>query len=91
MGELLSAFADWLLRVLGEIVLYVVDVFVTFLIEMLSWVPVPDFINDVAGAWGPMVSAVGYWIAPFQLGYGVSVMIGALIARFILRRIPLIG
>jgi hypothetical protein len=58
---------------------------------LLSLIPVPAWVSDFAPAWAGLSGTVGYWVGPFQLGYGVSVIIGAYAIRFLIRRLPIIG
>lgn len=52
-------------------------------------IPVPDFLNSVGTHVIP--SGVAWAAEAFQLDIGLTVIVSAYIARFILRRIPVIG
>lgn len=54
-------------------------------------IPVPDFFNDAKSALSGIPSEIGYFIEPFNFGAGLSIIIGAYLARFLIRRIPVIG
>lgn len=52
-------------------------------------IPVPDFLIGVGTH--TMPSAIAWFASPFQLGLGLGIVVTAYTARFILRRIPIIG
>lgn len=54
-------------------------------------IPVPSFMSQAGGAFGGIPSSVLWFASTFELAFGVSVVLIALVARFVLRRIPLIG
>lgn len=62
--------------------------FVDGLIFLFNLIPVPDFLSnmDLSG-----LSAIGWWLGVFEIPLGMSIVMSALLARFILRRVPLIG
>ncbi|VUD46411.1 hypothetical protein TDB9533_00818 [Thalassocella blandensis] len=51
--------------------------------------PVPDFMLDAGTIQIP--PGVAWAAEPFQLEYGLTIIVSAYIGRFILRRIPIIG
>lgn len=53
--------------------------------------PVPDFFTQAASAFGSVPPEVVYFAQTFHIGAGVTMVLGAYLLRFILRRIPLIG
>lgn len=61
------------------------------LASFLEAIPVPSFITDAAGAFGGIPTTVMYFASVFELNFGVTVVLLALVARFALRRIPFIG
>lgn len=52
-------------------------------------IPVPDFLSSNNSY--VLSSTVSWFLEPFNVPYGVSIIVSAYIARFILRRIPFIG
>lgn len=57
---------------------------------MLTWIPeieIADLQNIFNGLGGQLL----YFLTVFEFDYGITAMMTALIARFILRRIPFIG
>lgn len=54
-------------------------------------IPVPSFMSQAGGAFAGIPGNVLWFASTFELAFGVSVVLLALVARFILRRIPFIG
>ena len=82
------------------------DAFVDFLMNLPAWafskitdgivsffesIPVPDFFTSASNAFGSVPSEVVFFADAFQIGPGVTMVLGAYLLRFILRRIPFIG
>lgn len=82
------------------------DAFVAFLMDLPAWafskiaegivsffeaIPVPDFFVSAANAFGSVPSEVVFFAEAFQIGPGVTMVLGAYLLRFIMRRIPFIG
>lgn len=59
--------------------------------KFLNAIPVPDFMTQADGAFAGIPATVLWFASTFQLSFGIKVVLAALVARFILRRIPLIG
>ncbi|WP_138438226.1 DUF2523 domain-containing protein [Marinobacter alexandrii] len=57
---------------------------------MLSWIPEIDIV-DLQGVFDGLGGQLLYFLTVFEFDYGITAMMTALIARFILRRIPFIG
>jgi hypothetical protein len=72
----------WLPRMLYSLVADVIDYFMTFL-------PATGF--DTQSALNGWSGDILYFLTIFQIPFAVSALFTALIARFILRRIPFIG
>ncbi len=72
----------WLPRVIYSTFVDIVIYFMAFL--PVDPLPVQDSLNNIS-------SNLLYYLDIIEFEYGLSVMFTALIARFILRRIPFIG
>lgn len=57
---------------------------------MLTWIP-EIHIVDVQGIFNGLGGQLLYFLTVMEFDYGMTAMMTALIARFILRRIPFIG
>lgn len=78
-------FFMWLPRKLFELLAEGIDL-------LFQSMPVPDFLEDGQA----ILTALGnseamFWLSIMKVPAGFTMIMGALIARFILRRIPLIG
>lgn len=82
------------------------DSMVKFLLELPQWtfakfadalvayynsIPVPDFFAMAQSAFSSIPAEVIFFAEAFQIGPGVSMVLGSYLLRFILRRIPIIG
>ncbi|HEJ5845481.1 DUF2523 domain-containing protein [Pseudomonas aeruginosa] len=77
-----------LLPVLPE---YVFHRMTSAVVKFFEWLPVPDFFVTAGNAFQGIPPSVVYFANAFQIGPGVTMVLGAYLLRFILRRIPIIG
>lgn len=82
-------FGGWLKDEFKSFFLYVYDSILSGLARLVELIPVPDFLANMHSF--VMTSWVSWFIEPFEISYGLSAIVSAYIARFILRRIPGIG
>jgi hypothetical protein len=87
----LKDFAQWLYDVLMWLPRWTVDQVLSGLAALIQAIPVPSFINDFMTSAASLSGDVVWWLDLLQVQWGLSCMTTALIARFVLRRIPLIG
>ncbi|HEY9270975.1 DUF2523 family protein [Achromobacter sp.] len=93
-GILVSALFSilgWLVRsILVKFVLFFGLFFVTteFMAVLIPSLPGSD---DLFGAIGSLPPSMNYFMSVFQVPFGLSVCFSALVTRFVVRRIPLIG
>lgn len=80
---------DWLSDELKALVLWAYDAILQSLVELIDLIPVPDFLADMETITIP--GTVAWAVEPLQLEFGISVCVSAYIARFAVRRIPVIG
>ncbi|NVD34705.1 hypothetical protein [Marinobacter lutaoensis] len=84
--KLIDALIDivlWVPRQLFGLLVDVVEL-------MLTWIP-EIHIVDVQGIFNGLGGQLLYFLTVMEFDYGMTAMMTALIARFILRRIPFIG
>jgi hypothetical protein len=81
--------ANWLVFQLESFGVWLYDTFLTGLAGLLEIVPVPDFLINIQPILIP--SSVTFFLEPFQIEYGITILVSAYIARFIVRRLPVIG
>ena len=91
IGGLLSSFAQWVWQFISNLPLRIFQGLLDALAGVINALPVPSFFAQASGAFAGLSSGVVCFITPFELGYGLSVVLGAYSLRWILRRIPFIG
>jgi hypothetical protein len=79
----------WLQEELKQLVLWVYDAVLSGIVGLMDMIPVPDFLIDLEPITLP--AGVAWAAEPFQIVFGVGICVSAYVARFILRRIPIIG
>ena len=80
---------DWLRDELMQIVLWAYDAILSAVVGIMDMIPVPDFLIDLQPITIP--SGVSWALQPFSFEWGVAIIVAAYVARFTLRRIPIIG
>lgn len=80
---------SWLLAQLQALLLWLFEKILSVFALLFENIPVPSFLSNVQ----PFVvdGAFGWIIEPWNLEYIVASVGAAYVARFILRRIPIIG
>jgi hypothetical protein len=54
--------------------------------------PVPQALQDFPANWAAVPwSQMSFWLAPFEIGYGATVIVGGQALKFVLRWIPFVG
>lgn len=86
----LSSFATWLLNVLLYIPRKTWELLLDSLATLVEAIPPLPAMEQLTGLMGA-ISGMGYVADLVALGPGLSFVATALLARFLLRRIPLIG
>jgi hypothetical protein len=81
--------ANWLVKQLEAFGSWLYQLFLESAAGLIDSIPVPDFLQNIQTV--NMPSGVSFFVSPFQLEYGIGIIVGAYIARFIVRRIPFIG
>lgn len=91
MIEALESFAQWLLDIFLWVPRKVWDGLLDGLAGVIEAIPPPDFMNAIAGYAAAVPSGVVWGLEMFAFAEGMGMIAAALLARFLLRRIPLIG
>ena len=94
MPLILAPLVTWLVRdvVVKFFVFTAVFALVAFLVpKAIAYLG--NFINPggLSSAFGGVSPGVWFFLDFFQLGYGVPLLISAWVARFLIRRLPVIG
>lgn len=82
---------DAIIEFFKELPKWVFSELVDGFVEFFNSIPVPDFFATAAGAFGNIPPSVVYFAQPFNIGYGVTMILGAYLLRFIVRRLPIVG
>jgi len=91
MLDYLEAFAQWLKDLLLWLPLKLWEMLLDGLASVIEALPVPDFLAAAQGLFSGVGGNVLYVLGLFAVPEGIGMIISALILRFIIRRIPLIG
>jgi len=84
-----SCALSWIKDELQAFGLWIYDSILSGLAALFELMPAPEFMMNLTPHSIP--SGVAWAVAPFQLEYGIGIIVSAYIARFVLRRIPGIG
>lgn len=87
MDDLLQFLKDVLLWVPRKLWAEMLD----GLAALLESIPVPDFVQQAQDAFGGIGGNVLFFAQKLAVGEGITMILAALVLRFLLRRIPLIG
>lgn len=99
VGELLGALValvaavlSWLVSGLDLVVRSVVAGLLPGFEAVFSQLPVPSFVSGFGAAWAAVPwGHVAYFLAPFEIQYGATVLFGSWLLKFSLRVFPIIG
>ena len=61
------------------------------LAKVVNDIPVPSWLSAAPADFSSLPPWVVYFASALQIGPGLSIVVSAYVARFILRRIPLVG
>ncbi|EQB0423092.1 DUF2523 family protein [Pseudomonas aeruginosa] len=82
---------DYFWELLTTFPQFVFHELVSGIVKFFQWLPVPEFFTQAGNAFQAIPPSVVYFANAFQIGPGVTMVLGAYLLRFILRRIPIIG
>lgn len=80
----LAEFLQWLPLKLWELMLGAFA-------SLMEAIPAPDWLENAGDAFGSIPAGVMYFCEPMHLDTGISIICGAYVVRFLIRRIPVIG
>lgn len=84
-----SCALEWLRDEFQAIGVWIVDSLLSAIAGAFESIPPPDFMADVGQYTLP--PSVSWAISVFQVDAGIGIIVSAYTARFILKRIPIIG
>lgn len=96
--DLIVAYFTWLsdaydsiINFFKELPAWLFGKFAEGIVEFYNSIPVPDFFATAQQAFSSIPPEVVFFAESFQIGPGITMVLGAYLLRFILRRIPFIG
>lgn len=91
LADKLQALLDWVMDLIDWIPKRVFSAVMDGVASFLEWIPVPDFISQAGSFFGGIPPEITWVLNFFAVNEGLLMVTSALVLRFILRRIPLIG
>lgn len=94
----MTGFGEWLLSVLQQILQFFADIVIAIAdwlwqaaLSVISSNTIVGVIEVAGSLFESIDPSVWYFMSVFQIPYGITVVLGAYILRFLIRRIPFIG
>lgn len=84
-----SCWLTWIFEELELFFLFILGSILDAIVYIIDLVPMPDFMTNVTTFSIP--SDVAYFLNFFNLTYGLGILSSAYVARFIIRRLPVVG
>lgn len=102
LKEFFGSIVDWALSLLTLVLEWVLDLLdwipktifaeiMDALASALEAIPAPSFVTNAGSYFSALPPSIVYFLDFFAVAEGLSMIIAALIIRFVLRRIPFIG
>jgi len=88
---LVETFLGWLFELVLWAPRKIFELFTDGLAAIVDSLPFPDWLGSVGNLWGGLSCSVGYFLIPFNIGYGMTIISSAYLIRFLIRRLPLVG
>lgn len=89
LWDWLSTIWDQVTAWFGDIVQAVFGWFMDAVVVVLSAIPVPTWAEGLTLDWVP--PAMAYFLAPFNVGFGLTCIGFGYLWRFVIRRLPVVG
>lgn len=90
-SDSLSRFAGWLKDLLLWVPKKIFELMMDAFAVLFESLPVPDFIIQASSAFSGISGNVLFFASKFAIAEGMAIYLGALVLRFIIRRIPFFG
>lgn len=91
LAEKIEEFQQWLLDMLLWLPKKLFQLIFDGLATFIERIPVPGFIANAQSFFSGIPSEIVYFLNFFAVGEGLAMVTGALVLRFVLRRVPIIG
>lgn len=87
----ITSFYEWIIGLVAWIPKMIWSGILEALAGVITAIPVPAFIGQAQGFFNGIPSSIVYFFPYFAIEEGLAMILSALLLRFLLRRIPLIG
>lgn len=91
LADLIVDAVRWLGDYLTGLFVGLVDLVIDGFVSLVESIPVPGFISAIPGYLSAIPDPIWYWLAISEFQFGLGVTMTALTARFIVRRLPVVG
>lgn len=89
--QFLGNMLEWVVDFFQWLVVKVFLLIFEALVFVLGLIPVPEWMESLAGNAAAISPTILYFAAPLQLGTGLAWIVSAYVLRFLIRRLPVIG
>lgn len=89
--QALSDFAAWLKDLLLWVPLKLWELLLDGLASVIEAIPVPDFVNSAQGYFNGISPQILWVLNLFAVPEGMTMVMAALVLRFVVRRLPVVG
>ncbi|MCY1371033.1 hypothetical protein D9M68_896980 [compost metagenome] len=89
--DTITEILEWILEMVLWLPKKIWSLLLDGLASVIESLPVPDFVASAGNFFGNIPGSVVYFFQFFAVGEGLAMIATALVLRFALRRIPLIG
>lgn len=87
----LSSALQWAFNLLGVLPKHIWVLTLEGIAKVVDAIPVPSYFGQAAQYVAALPPWVAFFAAGFQIPAGLAIILSAFVARFLLRRVPLIG
>lgn len=91
MPSWITSVLEWLKDLVEYAALHVWKLLLDGFASVIEAIPVPSFFSQAGDLMGSIPATVIYWVSFLQADFGIPLVLGAYLLRWVIRRIPLIG
>lgn len=87
----ITDYFDSLVNAIASVFNWIFEQLMIALISVLTLIPVPSWLSNASPAIQQMFDTFGWGLGIMQADFGLAVTISALLIRFTIRRLPVVG
>lgn len=91
MPSWISSVLQWLKDLVEYAALHIWKLLLSGLASVIEAIPVPSFFSQAGDLLGSVPATVLYWVSFLHADFGIPLVLGAYLLRWLIRRIPFIG